>query len=70
MEGLLVNGTNVTALNTPMVAIDTGTTLIGGPTNVVRSLYGMIPGAMPATGAYAGEFYSLRQVEMWKFTDG
>lgn len=55
MVALGVNGTNVTLGNgDPLVAIDTGTTLIGGPQSVVSEIYGLIPGALAATGAYAG----------------
>lgn len=43
--------------NLPLVAIDTGTTLIGGPQSVVANIYSMIPGAMRATGNYLG-YYS------------
>ncbi|KAK4049690.1 hypothetical protein OIV83_003965 [Microbotryomycetes sp. JL201] len=56
MSAVAVNGTNVTETET-MVAIDTGTTLIGGPADVVADLYGQIPGALPATGQFAG-YYS------------
>lgn len=44
------------------MAIDTGTTLIGGPPTVIRRLYEMIPGALPATGDYLGEFLDF----MWR----
>lgn len=54
MDAVRVNGTNVTG-SSGSVAIDTGTTLIGGPAAVIQSLYAMIPGAMPATGDYVGE---------------
>ena len=59
MDALAVNGTNVTATaasdnDKPLVAIDTGTTLIGGPAEDVANLYSLIPGAEAATGAYAG----------------
>ncbi|KAM0787045.1 hypothetical protein ACM66B_006311 [Microbotryomycetes sp. NB124-2] len=56
MSAVAINGTNVTTTES-MVAIDTGTTLIGGPADVVAQLYGQIPGALPATGDFTG-YYS------------
>ncbi|GAA5840922.1 hypothetical protein JCM11251_007640 [Rhodosporidiobolus azoricus] len=65
MDQVAVNGTNVTDW-TPRaqggqgggyVAIDTGTTLIGGPRDVVQSVYAEVEGAMAATGSYTG-YYS------------
>lgn len=58
MDNVAVNGTNVTGVDVPMVAIDTGTTLIGGPSTVVKALYSAIPGAQAATGAYTGTVLS------------
>ncbi|GAA5881461.1 hypothetical protein JCM3774_005090 [Rhodotorula dairenensis] len=60
MDQVAVNGTNVTAWatgNGEMVAIDTGTTLIGGPKDVISNIYAQVPGARAATGAYTG-YYS------------
>ncbi|KDE02625.1 hypothetical protein MVLG_06834 [Microbotryum lychnidis-dioicae p1A1 Lamole] len=59
MAAVSISGVNVT-LSTdaqPLVAIDTGTTLIGGPQSVVSQVYAGIPGAQAATGQYAG-YYS------------
>lgn len=39
------------------MAIDTGTTLIGGPADEVKMFYANIPGALPASGSYQG-YYS------------
>jgi cathepsin D len=33
-------------------AIDTGTTLVGGPPNVIQSIFAQIPGSAPGTGNY------------------
>jgi hypothetical protein len=55
MTAIAVNGTNATLSAEAMVAIDTGTTLIGGPQEVVSEVYAMIDGALAATGDYAGE---------------
>ncbi|GAA5919555.1 hypothetical protein JCM1841_001008 [Sporobolomyces salmonicolor] len=74
MEGVAVNGTNVTSWakptgdgsdaggtsttgNSQLVAIDTGTTLIGGPKAVVSAVYAQVKGAKAATGQYSG-YYS------------
>lgn len=66
MDQVAVNGTNVTSWapaassggtngQEDMVAIDTGTTLIGGPRDVVANIYAHVPGARAATGAYTGQ---------------
>lgn len=64
MDSIAVNGTNATGLTTSggsgpvagsLVAIDSGTTLLGGPPDVVANIYSMIPGAQPATGDHAGQ---------------
>ncbi|GAA5873241.1 hypothetical protein JCM16303_001062 [Sporobolomyces ruberrimus] len=59
MEQVTVNGTNVTTEGgaSQYVAIDTGTTLIGGPRDVVGNLYAQVEGAQAATGRYTG-YYS------------
>ncbi|GAA5984801.1 hypothetical protein JCM11641_002744 [Rhodosporidiobolus odoratus] len=65
MDGVRVNGTNVTSWGDnargerggQMVAIDTGTTLIGGPSETVKSVYAEVEGARAATGDYSG-YYS------------
>jgi len=40
-------------------AIDTGTTLIGGPASQVASVYAQIPESAPGTGNYQG-YYTYR----------
>lgn len=68
MDQVAVNGTNVTSWapsttnggttngqGEDMVAIDTGTTLIGGPKDIVSNIYAHVPGARAATGAYTGQ---------------
>lgn len=37
-------------------AIDTGTTLVGGPPDIIAQLYATIPGSAPGTGDYAGYY--------------
>lgn len=41
-------------------AIDTGTTLVGGPQSVIAELYAAIPGSSPATGEWEG-YYQYRK---------
>jgi hypothetical protein len=37
-------------------AIDTGTTLIGGPSSAISSIFAQIPGSAPGTGNFEGYF--------------
>lgn len=46
--------------NDALSAIDTGTTLIAGPTVAVANLYAQIPGSANLTGQLAG-FFSFRE---------
>ncbi|KAG0141483.1 hypothetical protein CROQUDRAFT_51617 [Cronartium quercuum f. sp. fusiforme G11] len=59
MGGLDVNGIPVDLGSeiTKNVAIDSGTTLLGGPADQVKSFYKHVPGSVPATGSYQG-YYS------------
>ncbi|WAQ92163.1 hypothetical protein PtA15_16A69 [Puccinia triticina] len=59
LDGIDVNGTplNLNAQASPNVAIDTGTTLIGGPANEVKQFYSQVSGSSPASGSYQG-YYS------------
>lgn len=57
MDGVWFNGTNVTGSSTPNVAMDTGTTLIGGPPAIIEDIYALIPGAEPLTDDYEGTFF-------------
>ncbi|EPQ31985.1 uncharacterized protein PFL1_00183 [Pseudozyma flocculosa PF-1] len=45
LEGLSTSGESVALGTTTRAAIDTGTTLIGGPDDVVRELYAQVPGS-------------------------
>lgn len=56
MDGVRVNGQAVSNSGSDSVAIDTGTSLIGGPSAVVKSIYATLSGASPATGAYTGYY--------------
>jgi hypothetical protein len=42
-----------------LAAIDTGTTLIGGPSAAVSAVYAQIPGSQQLAGSLAG-FYGFR----------
>ncbi|BEI84073.1 hypothetical protein CcaverHIS002_0406770 [Cutaneotrichosporon cavernicola] len=55
MSGVSVQGTAVDVGNA-MVAIDTGTTLIGGPPDVVAAVYAAIPGSRAMTGNFANYY--------------
>lgn len=53
LESVAVSGTTVTTTSAS-AAVDTGTTLVGGPTAVVASIFAAIPGAEALTGDYKG----------------
>jgi cathepsin D len=58
--GLTVNGRNVSVTRaTSLSVIDTGTTLIGGPTGDVTRFWAGVPEARPLRGTNAG-FYAIR----------
>ncbi|CAK9780955.1 acid protease [Cutaneotrichosporon oleaginosum] len=52
MAGVSVQGTNINLGSSTQVAVDTGTTLIGGPAAVVAAIYAAIPGSRAMTGDY------------------
>lgn len=58
MTGMTVQGNSVTLPTgtDSYSAIDTGTTLVGGPTAAIQALYAQIPGSAPGTGNYEGYF--------------
>ncbi|KIJ49309.1 hypothetical protein M422DRAFT_224939 [Sphaerobolus stellatus SS14] len=60
LSGATVGGkavSNITASSSESIAaIDTGTTLIGGPTDGVTAIYSLISGAAPGTGSLEGYF--------------
>jgi len=57
--GFTVNGKTVGVRGSGSAAIDTGTTLIGGPTEDVNSFWAAVPGAIPANGSSVG-FFAFR----------
>ncbi|KAK7692175.1 hypothetical protein QCA50_003796 [Cerrena zonata] len=58
MTGVTVSGRSVSVPtgNSALSAIDTGTTLIGGPSTAVKAIYDAIPGSTALTGDLAGFF--------------
>lgn len=55
---LTVHGSSVSlpSGSASFAAIDTGTTLVGGPSSVIQSLYAQIPGSQPGTGNWQNYF--------------
>lgn len=61
---LTVQGNSISVGTTSaLAAIDTGTTLIGGPTAIVASIWAQVPGSMELTGQYQG-LYAFRQCHL------
>ncbi|KAH8825929.1 aspartic peptidase domain-containing protein [Flagelloscypha sp. PMI_526] len=60
MTSILVNGNTVTVpSSSALSAIDTGTTLIGGPSSVVQSFWSQVDGAQPSTDQSYQGFYTF-----------
>jgi hypothetical protein len=59
MTGITVQGNNVAVPTGPasFSAIDTGTTLVGGPSAAIAAIYAQIPGSSPGSGDSEG-FYT------------
>ena len=62
IAGVTVQGKSVSIPtgNAALSAIDTGTTLIGGPSDAVNAIYGAIDGAQPLGGSMQG-FWAFRE---------
>lgn len=58
-SALTVQGSAVTlpSGSASYAAIDTGTTLVGGPSAVIADLYAQIPGSSAGTGNYQGYYF-------------
>ena len=54
-----VGGKSVSLPSGNLAAIDTGTTLIGGPSDAVAAVYAQIPGSQQLSGSLSG-FYGFR----------
>lgn|SRR6266850_8074671 len=59
LSGVTVNGKTVNIGNGNSAAIDTGTTLIGGPTAAVKAIWSAVPGARALSGQFTG-FWAFR----------
>lgn len=59
MKSLTVQGTELDLTSDQRsAAIDTGTTLVGGPAEVIAALYANVPGSAPGTGQWQG-YYTI-----------
>ena len=58
LKGLTAQGNSVTLQpgSASFAAIDTGTTLVGGPASVIAQLYAQIPNSAPGSGDYDGYY--------------
>ncbi|KAH9932455.1 aspartic peptidase domain-containing protein [Fomitopsis serialis] len=57
ISGVTVNGNSVgLGSSSANAAIDTGTTLIGGPSDAISAIYAQIEGSQALTGQYAGYY--------------
>jgi len=57
MTGLTINGNAVSLGSSSVnVVIDTGTTLIGGPPDIIANIFAQIPGSTPGSGNTAGYY--------------
>ncbi|KAF8629088.1 hypothetical protein AX15_003580 [Amanita polypyramis BW_CC] len=58
LGSLTVQGTSVSlpSGSASYAAIDTGTTLVGGPSNIISQMYAQIPGSQPGSGSYEGYY--------------
>jgi hypothetical protein len=58
VTGVTVQGNSVTLPTgaSSYSAIDTGTTLVGGPSDAIQAIFAQIPGSAPGTGNYEGYY--------------
>ena len=56
MAAMSMQGTTISVGSNNYAAIDTGTTLIGGPSDVVAAIFAAIPGSQRMTGSYANYY--------------
>lgn len=57
LQGITVNGNSASIGSNPLAAIDTGTTLIGGPSLAIRAFYSQISGSRSASSADMPGYY-------------
>jgi len=56
MDSMKIQGTTISLGSSENVAVDTGTTLIGGPESIIAAIYAAIPGSSQMTGSYANYY--------------
>ncbi|WWD21491.1 hypothetical protein CI109_105977 [Kwoniella shandongensis] len=56
IDSISMQGSSISLGGSKMAAIDTGTTLIGGPESIIASIYAAIPGSKRMTGSYASYY--------------
>lgn len=56
MDTMTSQGTSISFGSSNMVAVDTGTTLIGGPSALVAQIYASIPGSQQMNGSYVNYY--------------
>ena len=56
MASMTMQGTSISLGSSTSCAIDTGTTLIGGPSSIIAAIYAAIPGSQQMTGSYANYY--------------
>lgn len=61
LVGLTVQGSSVSlpSGSASFAAIDTGTTLVAGPSSMIKNVYAQIPGSQPGNGSWEG-FWTYR----------
>jgi hypothetical protein len=59
IDTVSINGEAIDSSQGNSAAIDTGTSLIGGPAEVVKKLFDKVAGARPGSGAYQGWLLAL-----------
>ena len=56
MDSMSIQGSSISLGGSTLVAIDTGTTLIGGPASIIAAIYAQIPGSSQMTGTYSSYY--------------
>ena len=61
LAAMTVQGKSITlpSGSSAYAAIDTGTTLVGGPSSAIQNIFAQIPGSAPGTGSWDG-YYTYR----------
>jgi cathepsin D len=60
LEDVTVNGKDLSIGDENLAMIDTGTTLLGGPTTAVNAVWDAVPNSAPLTADMPG-FFSFRE---------